>query len=262
MGIRQNLTDSIVPRFYASLSATDDPLTTCSHKKFIDVCSAVEVLYQDYEHMSLSCQSVVLHLQLKNNCQLDSDVSAWFRAALLAQLPHNIDRQLSSFYEYAFRIFSGTILAIEQDIEIRAELGDKGDLECQICEAEALGCRCSAILATFQETNRKLIQMGILDRLCGPTINHLIEEKIVTAISEMCQGLLRSNNCLLENWLEKVALEWLCRIYQQKSPANENCKSVALEETYTTIEQKLRHFLCETYARIIIDQFFNIIIGM
>lgn len=65
--------------------------------------------------------------------------------------------------------------------------------------------------------------------------------------------------CLFQ-WLDTVVLNWLTRIYNQGSlkiePHNARVKDVLKE-----FRIKLEYYLYETYAHIIIDQFFTVIIG-
>lgn len=187
----------------------------------------------------------------------------YFKSALLSQLPLNFSSLVDDYLDHAFRVFAGTMAASEQDSEMDGELG-KEEFSCQICESESTGCRCSAILKAFQETNRKLLELDIMNRLCGPTVAELVEEKIESLTAEMCQGMLRSNSRLLENWLERVVFGWLRRVYQFEADGNSmgaihvDCE--AQLDTFNGYKERLEHFLCQTYARIIIDQFFNIII--
>lgn len=60
--------------------------------------------------------------------------------------------------------------------------------------------------------------------------------------------------------MDTIVLNWLTRIYNQGSlkiePQNSKINDVLKE-----FRVKLEYYLYETYAHIIIDQFFNIIIG-
>lgn len=73
----------------------------------------------------------------------------------------------------------------------------------------------------------------------------------------MSQHLL--NDCYFQ-WLDTIVLKWLTRIYNQGSLKIEYNKE-RTREVLKDFRIKLEYYLYETYAHIIIDQFFNIIIG-
>lgn len=257
--IKTRLMRDTVPKFFNYFSKAE--------RTFDDFAAAIDGLHAHY-HVYLAVISQAWSLRVADTESPEEELNKWFRAALLSQLPLEFDRLVYTYFEYSFRVFSGTMAASEQDHEMDGELA-KDEFSCHICEGDELGCKCSAVLQRFRDTNRKLLELGIMERLCGPTIAHLVEEKIQSLTAEMCQGMLRSNSRLLENWLEKVVLDWLGRIYQfeeaeQSSAGGRSIKPLDRERlrgTFLSFKHRLEHFLCETYARIIIDQFFNIIIG-
>lgn len=259
--IKTRLMRETVPQFYKHFSSGTKERT------FEDFCLAIDQLHSDYKvYLTIATRAqYLLSTEGATNAAQD-ELNRWFKAGLLAQLPLHFDRLVYTYCDYSFRVFSGTMAACEQDSEMNGELGNKDEFSCHICEADSIGCKCSAVLKAFQETNRKLLELGIMERLCGPTIAHLVEEKIESLTAEMCQGMLRSNSRLLENWLEKVVLEWLRRIYQFEAEYSTESEGIAVDKeallvTFNTYKHRLEHFLCETYARIIVDQFFDIIIG-
>lgn len=250
--IKTRLMRETAPKLFSHFT----PSPEANVSSFDSFSRAIDELYSHYNVYL----DVMAHAQplLDEHHSPDDELNKWFRAALLSQLPLKFDRLVSAYFDYSFRVFSGTMAASEQDHEMDGDLA-KDEFSCHICEADSSGCKCTAVLQRFQETNRKLLEMGIMKRLCGPTIGQLVEEKIESLTAEMCQGMLRSNSRLLENWLEKVVLEWLRRIYQYDGDAKVD--KAALRATFSNFKHRLEYFLCETYARIIIDQFFNIIIG-
>lgn len=267
--IKTRLMRDTVPKFYKHFAQPTESAgasASATEPTFEDFCLAIDQLHAHYL-IYLTIAGRAQHLRDSSDCCAETELNRWLRAALLAQLPLHFDRLVYTYFDYSFRVFSGTTAANEQDSEMNGELV-KDEFSCHICEAESFGCKCTAVLRAFQDTNRKLLELGIMERLCGPTVAHLVEEKIESLTAEMCQGMLRSNSRLLENWLDKVVLEWLRRIYQfgaeygastSPSPVRVDCE--ALLATFGRYKHRLEHFLCETYARIIVDQFFNIIIG-
>lgn len=240
-----------VPGFFTFF--TPQPNISNAEQNFDKFCRAIELLHSHYNNYhEITFRASFLCSQSK--CS-HTELNKWFRAALFSQLPLRFDRMVFIYFEYSFRVFSGTMAANEQDSEMNGELA-KDDVACHICETESNVCKCTAVLNAFQLTNQKLREMGLMERMCGPSIGSLVEQKIVAMTAELCQGMLRSNSRLLENWLEKVVLEWVRKVY----PCDGKLKNFQMDK-FTSLQRRLDHFLWETYARIIIDQFFNIIIG-
>lgn len=259
-----------VPQFFKQLCLPID--ISSPSLSFENFCTAIDYLHSvhsSYQELAIRC----VYLQRGTSPPIDpiDEIYKWFRGALLAQLPVNVDLFVHAYFDYAFRVFSGTVSTSssaggdQNDGEMSGELKD--EFACHICEADTFGCcKCPSVLTAFRQTNEKLSAMSILDRLCGPTIAHLVEDKIKLHTAEMCQGMLRSNSNLLENWLERVVLEWIRMVYLE----NDGCAAATIStggpekqkrlQQFRAFQQKLEHFLCETYARILIDQFFNIII--
>lgn len=61
-------------------------------------------------------------------------------------------------------------------------------------------------------------------------------------------------------WLDTVVLNWLTRIYNQGSLKIE-AHNARVKDVLKEFRVKLEYYLYETYAHIIIDQFFTVIIG-
>lgn len=60
-------------------------------------------------------------------------------------------------------------------------------------------------------------------------------------------------------WLDSVVLNWLTRIYNQGSLKIE-AQNARVKDVLKEFRIKLEYYLYETYAHIIIDQFFTVII--
>lgn len=242
--IKSHLMNTTVPKCYNGFVHDPDKF-----KMFERFTKAIDGLYSDFKGY-IDQASRLTHLKDVHSTGPIETFNKYFRAALIAQLPMDFDGIVYNFFEYSFRIFANTM---SHDTEMD-DLEMRDEFSCSVCEAELTsGCKCAAILKIFSETNRKLIEMDILGRLCGPTIESLVEDKVESSMKEMCQGMLRSNIHLLENWLESIVLEWLRQIYHADQQSRERILS--------NFKIKLELFLHETYATIIIDQFFNVIIG-
>lgn len=67
--------------------------------------------------------------------------------------------------------------------------------------------------------------------------------------------------CLHFQWLDTIVLNWLTRIYNQGSSRLDQSRPKAYD-VLKDFRVKLEYYLYQTYADNIIEQFFNIIIGM
>lgn len=65
---------------------------------------------------------------------------------------------------------------------------------------------------------------------------------------------------MLFQWLDTVVLNWLTRIYNQGS-LKIDAQNARVKDVLKEFRVKLEYYLYETYAHIIIDQFFTVIIG-
>lgn len=117
-------------------------------------------------------------------------------------------------------------------------------------------CSCQDLLKAFNKTNRSLAEMNLLDRLAGFTLTTLIQEQITSHVHRVCRGVFdKSHLNELDRWLDTIVLNWLSQIYDQST----NKQAPKLVDNFRV---KLSSFMYEKYASTIIDQFFNIIIGM
>ncbi|GAB0094550.1 Anaphase-promoting complex subunit 2 [Sergentomyia squamirostris] len=223
---------------------------------------AVEELHGEYR--------VFLHIverlqRLRNFCTFTKVENArdeaerfneLFRTTLLSQLPVNFNDIVVAFYNLSFRVFANNHMHEVSDPE---DLPDMDDVKCSGCQYEADSCRCQELINAFNSTNRHLIEMGLLDRVAGFTLTNLIEERIESSVKEMCKGVFVSNIETLERWLTAIVINWLIRIYNSGS-LKINEENSKMKATIAEFRMKLNFFMHETYANVIIEQFFDIII--
>ncbi|XP_076171887.1 anaphase promoting complex subunit morula [Ptiloglossa arizonensis] len=175
------------------------------------------------------------------------------RSTLLSQLPLHYEHILKQFYKIAFNVFCCT------DNSTHGTTGSDC-LKCLGCYQEVEKCCCQMIVIMFHATNRKLIELELLERLVGNVLTSLIHIYIKSHVNQSCDKTFDVSQLeTLENWLETVVMSWLIRVY-----SGGFSKTASLsDETRNTIEkfkQKLSHFLYETYTRFRIEQLFDIII--
>ncbi|XP_066583015.1 anaphase-promoting complex subunit 2 isoform X2 [Prorops nasuta] len=132
--------------------------------------------------------------------------------------------------------------------------------QCTGCNQTLDKCQCQMIVYMFHETNRKLIELELLERLVGNVLTSLINARIEAHVNKICEKSFDTSQLIpLENWLETVVMSWLIRIY-----SGGFSKSVVLSgkirDAINKFKQKLSHFLYEIYTKNRIEQLFKIII--
>lgn len=135
------------------------------------------------------------------------------------------------------------------------------EAKCSGCNKETENCRCQELVCAFNKTNLYLHNMNLLDRLAGYTLTNLIHDRINTYVQDTCKGIFDISHIeKLLQWLNTIVLNWLTRIFNQGSLKidAENSKILKVLHDFRI---KLEYFLFDTYAHIVIEQFFDIIIG-
>ncbi|XP_048265921.1 anaphase-promoting complex subunit 2 isoform X2 [Bombus terrestris] len=175
------------------------------------------------------------------------------RSTLLSQLPLHYEHIVEQFYKIAFNVFCSA------DSSTQVTNGSD-TAQCMGCYQEVDKCQCQMIVFMFHETNRKLIELELLERLVGNVLTSLIHIRIKNRVNQSCDKTFDVSQLKsLENWLETVVMSWLIRIYSggfSKVVSLTNQTRNAIDK----FKQKLSHFLYETYTRFRIEQLFDIII--
>ncbi|XP_029034736.2 anaphase-promoting complex subunit 2 [Osmia bicornis bicornis] len=247
--IRQN----VAPTFWKQFVNTVDGQQGFEHFK-----NAVDGLYTSLteflpllKRLEYLIQTKVIQTTGENN--ILNQFKLIVRSTLLSQLPLRYEHIVEQFYKISFNVFCSADNAMHAKAE-----GDS--LQCMGCFQKVEKCQCQMIVFMFHETNRKLIELELLERIVGNVLTSLIHIRIKNHIYRSCDKTFDvSQITSLENWLETVVMNWLIRIYSGGSS-----KIVSLnDQTRNAIEkfkQKLSHFLYETYTRFRIEQLFDIII--
>ncbi|XP_011163041.2 anaphase-promoting complex subunit 2 isoform X2 [Solenopsis invicta] len=188
---------------------------------------------------------------IRDNIDIEARFKLIVRATLLSQLPLRHECIVEHFYKIAFNVFCNSDNLSQESM---------GEIQCTGCDQEMKNCRCQMIVYMFHETNRKLIELELLERLVGNVLTSLIHIRIESHVIQTCDKTFDvSQLSLLENWLETVVMNWLIRVY-----SGGFSKTVALSDeirdAINKFKHKLSHFLYETYTNIRIDHLFNIII--
>ncbi|XP_018333173.1 anaphase-promoting complex subunit 2 isoform X2 [Agrilus planipennis] len=112
----------------------------------------------------------------------------------------------------------------------------------------------ASVYLQFCLSYMKLNKLDLLEPLVGQVLTSLIYTTIENHVQKTCKDSFDSSYLTtLETWLETVIIPWLQTIY---------CSEYASvnEEAVKRFQRKLLNFLYETYAKVRINQLFNIII--
>lgn len=250
--IEKYLRQHVAPAFWSKFIKTED-----SVKGFQLFKSAVKDLY-----VSVCQFSDMLHrLTLLNNVCSDNrpiygekDVIMGFkqlvRATLLSQLPLDFQMIINHFYKISFNVF-------DKEVE-NSDMS--GNVNCSGCSYEYTECNCTYIVKVFYDTNSKLMDLQLLERLTGQVLTNFIQMRIETHIEKLCTGTFDISHIgTLENWLDTTVMSWLTRIYcggaSKPPPDDKN-----IQNAISKFKQKLSYSLYHTYTKMRIDQLFNIIV--
>ncbi|XP_015180363.1 PREDICTED: anaphase-promoting complex subunit 2 [Polistes dominula] len=222
--------------------------------------SAIDGLYVSLtEFLPLLKKLEYLEQEESENTTFEADnVLARFklivRSTLLSQLPLDYEHIIEQFYRIAFNVFCYS------DNNSLHDSSGSDTSQCGGCNQEIDKCQCQMIVYMFHETNRKLIELELLERLVGNVLTSLIHIRIKCHVSETCDRVFDVSQLKpLENWLETVVMNWLIRIYSGGFSKTVSLRD-DIREAVIKFKRKLSYYLYETYTRIRIDQLFNIII--
>ncbi|XP_014299608.2 anaphase-promoting complex subunit 2 [Microplitis demolitor] len=254
--MKRHIREKIVPKFWNEFRSieTEVDVEKFGFEKF--KC-AVDNLYSDsieflpllkrLEELTDVNESNYLLYGQKNHL---AQFKLILRATLSNQLPLSHETIIELFYKVAFNVFCNTDVS---------DSNDDGS-ECRGCSKELDNCECQSIVFMFHDTNRKLIELELLERLVGNVLTSLIHIRIKEHVHRMCDKLFDVSQLnTLDNWLETVVLSWLTRIYSGGSSKTESLTE-NIREAIFKFKRKLSHYLYETYTKIRIEQLFDIII--
>ncbi|RZC36665.1 anaphase-promoting complex subunit 2 [Asbolus verrucosus] len=237
--IEERLRKDVVPEFWSYFKRTDN-----QNAGFQQFYHAVKYLFYNFLKLDLIVNKLILLRETNdykkpvyNQTCLHEALKLIVKAVLLSQLPINYQRMISNFYETALKM---------QDPEEENPNG-----QCIICLQEQYICSC---INMFQETNKKLSKMALLEPLVGQTLTNLIYNYIQSHIQKICKDSFDTSHLeALEKWLQSVVISWLKTIYF-------NDMMSTSEFFFNEFDKKLKNYLYNTYTKIRIDQLFNIII--
>uniref|UniRef100_A0A1Y1LHN2 Uncharacterized protein n=1 Tax=Photinus pyralis TaxID=7054 RepID=A0A1Y1LHN2_PHOPY len=219
----------VVPKFWAFF--TTDINVGEGFGNFFKAVDYLYTFFTNHIHLigntSLLCNSKPIY----NAENATDSLKLIIRATLLSQLPLNYNKIIEEFYETALK------------------LENNDDTACPVCGNEP-ECSC---LIYFHATNSKLVELKLLEPLCGQVLTSLIYGYIESYINKTCKDNFDNSYIdALEKWLDQFIINWLRKVYGCDG------SSELQEQEY---KQKLTNLLYETYTKVRINQLFNIIIG-
>ncbi|KAK5642898.1 hypothetical protein RI129_009065 [Pyrocoelia pectoralis] len=221
----------VVPQFWSFFSIKSE-----ASEGFSQFFKAVDLLYNYFSHhldlmnnVSLLCNNK----QIYNSENSTDALKLIIRASLLSQLPSNYNKIIEEFYETALKLEGKD---------------NTQNIACPVCRREQ-DCLC---LTYFHNTNSKLVELKLLEPLCGQVLTSLIYTYIESYINKTCKDNFDNSYIdALEKWLDHFIINWLSKVYGYSN-------SCELQEQ--EFKQKLTNLLYETYTKVRINQLFNIII--
>ncbi|GFG35378.1 hypothetical protein Cfor_00921 [Coptotermes formosanus] len=248
--IEQLMRQKITPEFWSRFSGRKTEID--GFERFKD---AVDYLYSTLTHFLPILEKLEklrhisrIHHVIYGEDTLLGTFKVIMTSTLLSQLPLTHQIITEDFYKVSFKVFCNTDKSDTDQDDSSEDV-----VQCGGCSHEIEQCQCQSILSVFHETNRKLIELDLLERLAGEVITALIHIRIENHVQESCKGSFDTSYISsLESWLSTVVMGWLTHVY------NENAAST--QSSIKKFHQKISHFLYETYTRTRIEQLFNIII--
>lgn len=252
INLEKYLRQHVAPQFWSKFTKVDEEV-----KGFQLFKSAVNDLFDSVSSFS----AMLRRLTTLNNSCCDNkpifgekDVVLGFklilRATLLSQLPLDFQVIINQFYKLSFNVFDNEYENSDMSEEVM----------CNGCWNDYSECNCAYIVKVFHETNRKLMELQLLERLAGQVLTNFIQMRIESHIQKLCTGTFDvSHISFLENWLDTTVMSWLTRIYcagSSKPPPDDK----NIQNAISKFKQKLSYYLYHSYTRLRIDQLFNIII--
>lgn len=248
----KQLRRDIVPRFWSSFKSAAKSNLKVIRVTFI---RAVAELHTTLEKC-LSSAQFIASTQVRQGGDVSSEavvaprssvlesVYDSLREALQLSVPPEFNEVLLKFYSAAFRAFH----------HIAGEDDGSDQYECTGCELDADSCECSLLLDDFENINKKLHDLRLLDAVVRDAVSTVAYKYIEKHIQSTCRGNFESRFLdNLEKWLTTTVMEWFRLLYKYDTGPETNTALRSLED-------HLRYFLYDTYVMARVDQLFNIII--
>ncbi|XP_041969112.1 anaphase-promoting complex subunit 2 [Aricia agestis] len=248
--IEKYLRQNTAPSFWAKFSKVEEEV-----KGFQLFKAAVNELYESFgSFLPIIKRLSILNSHCSDNTPIygERDVMLGFkqllRGTLLSQLPIEYHVIINHFYKISFNVFENE----------NSDMGE--DDMCSGCWNDYKDCNCAYVVKVFHDTNRKLMELELLERLTGSVLTNFIQMRIESHINKICTGTFDVSYIeSLEDWLETTVMSWLTRIYcagKSEPPPDDRHTQNAIHK----FKQKLSYYLYHCYTKLRIDQLFSIIV--
>ncbi|KAH8233030.1 hypothetical protein KR026_003362 [Drosophila bipectinata] len=232
------------------------------NRLFTQFIDAINELYEGFQGLSQTKPRLIQLIGsedkvLKSVKMLQVDgIKTCLRDSLLAQLPPTFSVVVGAFYWVHFKLFTKSshlaLATVDSDVF--------DELLCIGCNFDIEQCCCQKLTEMVNQTNMKLFEMNLIDRLTGSALTALIKLKIKEHINDTCMGIFdRSHLKQLETWLSEVIMTWLTNIFTQWK-SKDSIQDEEVPASVQSFKVKLTYFMYETFAQSVISQFFSIII--
>lgn len=235
--IEKNILHDIGPKFWNAFQNVSSE----EKEGFEKFKNAVSELYD-----SLSQYENTLDMLRLLECRfIDKEFKTLVHGLLLAKIPFDFELLLQQYFSLSFKVFCKADNKMDHD-----DSAEEG-LCCSGCGLETDQCSCLEILTAFKETNKKLLRLGLMERLAGEQLRALIYKRIENHVQETCKGSFVSHLSNLEKWLKTVVMGWIKGVYGDDPET---------KDLIDKCDKKLTHFLYENYTKTRVEELFNIII--
>ncbi|XP_072014527.1 anaphase-promoting complex subunit 2-like [Amphiura filiformis] len=280
--LRRELQRDIVPQFWRHFQPT---ITTQS--KDINIAAFTHAVNQLHSGLALKMKSAETLESLSEHCSqqniktkgscITERVKTLIKAILFSRVPKSFHEHVKEFYSQAFKAYhhskhtkpddsqvvDGMDITVEEDDDDDdGEEVDGDDVKCPGCSREKEGCQCKEILRTFHQTNAKLFDLDLLERICGEPVTTIIHDRIKHHVDQTCKGEFETSFLEPhEKWLEHKVVGWLNLVFCGPDSSRGTANSRSTSKTcIAQWKDRLQYFFYQTYARLRIQELFNIIV--
>ncbi|XP_033110113.1 anaphase-promoting complex subunit 2-like [Anneissia japonica] len=254
--LRQDLQNIFSPGFWKYFD-NDMKDISCTNDAFVLAVNNLHQSLQPYVQLmqTVDCISEGFNSDAEKQRKLYS-ITERFIVLIKATQFYHMPQSFRSgvvwqFYSKAFKAFENS------DHDEMAEDNDDGkDVHCNgSTNSNDCSC-CQQILKYFDQLNSQLFSLGLLEHVCGEAITSIIHTKIQQHVKQCCQGEFEVSFLdKLEEWLNEKVVAWLTNICQSDSTSSSSAGT-----TVTKWTDRLQYFLYQTFAKLRIQELFNIIV--
>ncbi|KAK6194717.1 hypothetical protein SNE40_000298 [Patella caerulea] len=243
--LQQDLRHRIGPLFWNFFKELENQTENSAYiQKFVESVNYLYEITREYRSCINLLESVSPLGETATSKNISSLIITFYKAIIFYTYPETFLTSVGKYYSEAFRVFH----------HINTESHDSGEEKsplCDGCQIDVSTCTCQEIMETFHSVNKKLDDIGVLEKVSGAAVTSIVHSQIESYINTNCKGNFETSYFEhLEKWLDTKVLGWLNSIYAGEKSHN----------SISAFRGRLLHFLFETYANARIEQLFMIVI--